>query len=187
MANKPRILLGPKDLVWSLIPLVLLCLLFAGLAARCSFSPGGPKAGPVPTFDARNALRADAATMAFPIRAPKLPAGWKSNSGSHGTAVGAGGGPVTTVGFITPGNRYLELAQSSASEEALAKYVDSELVHTAATQVGGHTWEVYSAPTKESAWVADLGGVRTLIRGAGTEQEYTALAAGVAEAAPLTK
>lgn len=192
VANKPRILLGPKDLIWSLIPLIAICLVIAGISARCSFHPGGPSAGPVPSFDARNGLRADAHSLPFAVRDPQIPAGWQPNSGSHATIPGvgdnnAGGGKSTTVGYITDGGRYLKLLQTNATEDALARFNDTDLNPTGTEQVAGHSWVVYSAPTKESAWITDLDGVRVLISGAGSQAEYTALATAVAAAAPLPK
>lgn len=185
MANKPRILLGPKDLIWSLIPLMVLAIIIAGLSTRCSFSPGGPKVGPVPSFDAHAAFRADAATLTFPVREPAVPAGWAPNSGSKDTIGDPGGGRATTVGYITDGGRYLALVQSNASEQALARHQDGELVPTGTEQIAGHTWVVYGYPTKESAWITDLGDVRVLIHGAGSKSEYTALAQAVVAATPI--
>ncbi|WP_157226052.1 DUF4245 family protein, partial [Rhodococcus sp. AW25M09] len=64
MANsKPRILNNNRDMVWSLIPLVIACLLIAGVASQCSLSPGGPKQGPIPNFDVNTALQYDASEI----------------------------------------------------------------------------------------------------------------------------
>lgn len=187
MASKPRIMLGPRDLVWSLIPLVLICVVFAGLASQCRVSPGGPTAGPVPSFDAKDALAADAARMSFPIRNPQLPPGWKPNSGSRSSVGGQGGGQVSTVGYVTTDGRYLAFTQSNAEEEALVRSVDSEATATGTEKAAGRTWVVYGEPGRESIWVADLGGVRVLLRGAGSHKEYTQLAEAVVAAKPLPR
>src|SRR5437870_2492033 len=96
----------------SLIPLVLICLAFAAAASMCSIAPFGPRSGPIPDFDVHAALSADAAQYGFPIRDPHVPDGWKPNSGSHGTVDGTGGGDFSTVGYNTPGGRYMQLTQS---------------------------------------------------------------------------
>lgn len=66
---------------WSLAPLVVGCILLAGLVGMCSFQLGGTKRGPIPSYDAAQALRADAKTLGFLIRLPQLPGGWTPNSG----------------------------------------------------------------------------------------------------------
>jgi hypothetical protein len=178
-------MLGPKDLIWSLIPLVLISIFIAALSARCSFSPGGPKAGPVPQFDLKDALHADAATLSFPVREPAVPRGWQPNSGSHGKT--DDGSAVTTVGFITNSGRYLALMQSNAAEESLVRYVNSDLEATGPQDVDGRTWVVYSEAGREPAWVTDFGEVRVLISGAGNQSEYTRLADAVDAATPLPR
>ena len=62
---------------WSIAPLVLACIVLAGVVGMCSFAPGGINQGPVPSYDAADALNADAQTLGFPVRLPHLPDGWK--------------------------------------------------------------------------------------------------------------
>ena len=69
---------------WSIAPLVVACVILAGMVGMCTFAPGGTNRGPVPSYDAVGALRADAQTFAFPVRLPRLPGGWQPNSGSRG-------------------------------------------------------------------------------------------------------
>jgi hypothetical protein len=178
-------MLGPKDLVWSLIPLVVISIFIAALSARCSFSPGGPKIGPVPQFDLKDALHADAASVSFPVRQPAPPPGWQPNSGSHGKT--DDGSVVSTVGFITDGGRYLALMQSNAAEDSLVRYLNPNLAASGPQDVDGRAWVVYSETGKEPAWVADFGEVRVLISGAGDRSEYTRLAEAVDAATPLPR
>jgi hypothetical protein len=74
---------------WSLAPLVLACVVLAGLVGMCSFRPNGPADGAIPPYDAAAALQDDANALNFPIRLPALPAGWQSNSGTR-TGIEAG-------------------------------------------------------------------------------------------------
>src|SRR6201993_3056191 len=60
---KPRLLQDGRDMFWSLGPLVVGCIVLAGLVGMCSFQPGGPKTGPPPSYDAPAALRADAVPL----------------------------------------------------------------------------------------------------------------------------
>ncbi|MFI6868534.1 DUF4245 domain-containing protein [Nocardia sp. NPDC050406] len=185
--QKPRIMNDYKDLFWSLLPLVLICLVIAGIASQCSFSAKGPTPGQIPNFDVKAALADDARTLPFPIRRPALPEGWTPNSGNHDTIVGAGGGPVSTVGYITPQGTYMQLTQSNAAEDALAKNVVGTRYATGTEQVGDRKWVVYSEPGTETAWITDFGDVRVLIKGAGTPAAYNTLASAIGQAQPLPR
>ncbi|GAA4487977.1 DUF4245 domain-containing protein [Rhodococcus olei] len=185
--DKPRILQNNRDIIWSLIPLVLFAIVIAGIARSCSFSPGGPTAGPVPQFDVAAALNFDAAEMGFPIRNPVVPEGWQPNSGSRGTVAGDGGGDVSTVGYITDAGRYLQLSQSNATEDALVRWVAGEpRASTGVEQFGPASWVQYTQEGSEPIWVADLGTVRVLLTGSGSTEEFGTLATAVGEAQPLS-
>jgi hypothetical protein len=182
---KPRILNDYRDLLWSLIPLLLICVGFAALAGQCSVSAGGPTPGNIPHFDAKAALQDDAHTMPFPIREPALPGDWHPNSGSHDTITGAAGGPVSTVGFITPQGTYMQLTQSDASASALADHILQTRSPSGTQQVGDQKWTVYHVQGSEPAWITDFGTVRVLIKGAGNQAAYTTLAGAVDASQPL--
>ena len=125
---KPRALQDGRDMFWSLAPLVVVCIVLAGLLGMCSFQGRGPTEGPAPAYDAPSALQADADALEIPIRLPALPDGWRSNSGGRsGIEAGAvdpgTGAPtravVSRVGYLAPSGRYLSLTQSNAEEEQL--------------------------------------------------------------------
>lgn len=171
---------------WSLIPLVVLCLIIAGIASQCSFSPGGPTAGPVPTFDIDAGLDYDAKELGFPIRHPQVPDDWQANSGSRNIITGSQGGDSSTVGFITAAGRYVRFTQSNAGEDELVRFVAGESrTATDTREVGGRDWVVYAEKDAEPLWVSDFGDVRILIGGSGDEAELTTLAAAAGEAEPL--
>ncbi|MGF0313078.1 DUF4245 domain-containing protein [Rhodococcus sp. 06-412-2C] len=188
MANsKPRILNNNRDMVWSLIPLVIACLLIAGVASQCSLSPGGPKQGPIPNFDVNTALQYDASEIGFPVRNPSVPEGWTPNSGSRATISGDNGGAVSTVGYITGTGAYLQLTQSSASEEQLVPFVaGSETAYASGAQnVSGRDWVVYGEEGSRNYWVSDFGDVRILLGGTATTEDFTTLAAILEATEPL--
>ncbi|MCX5043861.1 DUF4245 domain-containing protein [Aldersonia sp. NBC_00410] len=188
MANdKPRILHNQRDMALSLLPLVLICLAFAGAASMCSVAPFGAKQGPVPDFDIDAALVSDASTLSFPIRNPHVPDSWKPNSGGRTTITEEGGGEVSTVGYITDDGRYVQLSQTDATEEALVPAMVGKRAASGAEQIDGRTWVVYAEQGSEPAWATDLGGVRVLIRGSGSTEDFTELADAVSEAPPLDR
>jgi hypothetical protein len=51
--------------------------------------------------------------------------------------------------------------------------------------VGGATWDVYTKKGSEPAWVSDLGPVRLLITGSGSDAEFAQLATAVLARPPL--
>jgi len=183
--QKPRILNDYRDLIWSLIPLVLICVGFAALAGQCSVSAKGPTPGNIPHFDVTAALQDDAHTLPFPIRRPGLPGDWRPNSGSHDTVTGAGGGQLSTVGYITPQGTYMQLTQSDASESALADHILQTRSPSGTEQLGAQKWTVYHVQGSESAWITDFGTVRVLIKGAGNQSAYMGLAGAIDAAQPL--
>ncbi|MFI5777986.1 DUF4245 domain-containing protein [Nocardia sp. NPDC051570] len=184
-SSKPRILNDYRDLVWSLIPLVLICVVLAAVASQCSFSTHGPTPGQIPTFDLHSALRDDARTLPFPIREPALPEGWRPNSGSRDTITGTGGGAVSTVGFISPQGTYLQLTQTNATVEALAGHIEKIRTPSGTQKIGDTVWTVFHVQGSEPAWITDLGQVRLLVKGAGNQAEYTTLATAAATAQPI--
>ena len=121
---------------WSLAPLVLACLVLAGMVGMCSFQGSGPQRGQIPNYDVATALKADAETLGFPIRLPALPDGWHPNSGSRDGIDGAHKDPATgrqvrakvsTVGYIAPSGMYVSLTQSNADEDKLVRSIHAEM------------------------------------------------------------
>lgn len=201
---KNRLLQDGRDMFWSMAPLVLACVVLAGVLGMCSFQPSGPGAGPAPNYDAPAALAADAAALKIPIRLPALPAGWAANSGGRGGIDGGRVDPATgqkaravssRVGYLTPAGMYLSLTQSNADEDALISSLDTDLVPTGTQDVDGVKWVVYEAGEGEPAWTTRLPGVtragretgdtQVAITGSADNDEFRVLAKAVQSAAPL--
>ncbi|ABG97643.1 conserved hypothetical protein [Rhodococcus jostii RHA1] len=182
-SDKPRILHNNRDMVWSLVPLVLFCVLIAGIASQCTFSPGGPTSGPIPSFDVDAALKYDAQDLPFPVRKPETPEGWTPNSGSRSIVSGDGGGDSSTVGFITEAGRYIQLTQSNAVETVLVPFVaGGPRTATGTEDVAGHSWIVYGGEGVEPIWVSDFGDVRLLVTGSASPEAFEQLATAAADA-----
>lgn len=184
---------------WSIGPLILACLVLAGLLGTCSFQPMGPSPGPTPSYDAAAALRADAETLGFPIRLPQVPEGWVSNSGGRSgiedgrTDPGSGlkvRAVVSRVGYLAPSGMYVSLTQSNADEEALVASMDPTLVPADVVNVDGVSWVVYrGGPGVTPVWTtrlrSDGGFAQLAITGAGDESEFRTLAAVTQTQQPL--
>ena len=197
---KPRLLQDGRDMFWSLAPLVLACVVLAGLVGMCSFRPNGPADGAIPTYDAAAALQADADALNFPIRLPALPAGWQSNSGTR-TGIEAGRTDpgsgerqraiVARVGYIAPSKMYVSLSQSDADETALVQSIHSAVYPSGVQDVNGVKWVVYQGGEgTEPVWTTRLGApgrpVQLAITGAGSADDFRTLASATQTQTPLT-
>ena len=195
---KPRLLQNGRDMFWSIAPLVLACIVLAGMLGMCSFQPSGPGQGQVPPYDAVAALRADAAALGFPVRLPQLPEGWHSNSGDRGGIEGGRTDPASgqqlravtsTVGYITPTGMYLALTQSNADEDKLVGSIKTDVYPSGAQDVNGVKWVVYQGGEAEPVWTTRLGGptrpAQVAITGAGSTEEFRTLAAATQTQPPL--
>jgi hypothetical protein len=200
---KSRLLQDGRDMFWSMGPLVLACVVLAGVLGMCSFQVGGPAEGPVPTYDAPAALQADANALKIPVRMPQLPGGWQPNSGSRNGIDGGRTDPATqdsvravssTVGYLAPSGMYLSLTQSNADEDKLVGSIEADMYPTGAEDVDGVTWVVYSGGDRdgrpgEPLWTTRLNGptgpAQIAITGAGTTDEFRTLAAATQNASLL--
>jgi Protein of unknown function (DUF4245) len=200
---KPRLLHDGRDMFWSIAPLVVACLILAGIVGMCTFAPGGTNRGPVPSYDAAGALRADAQTLGFPVRLPRLPEGWQPNSGSRGGIEDGRADPSTgqrmravtsTVGYISPAGMYLSLTQSNADEAQLVAWIHaspkSMMYPTGTVDVDGTRWIVYQGDAgTEPVWTTRLaspvGPAQVAITGAGSDDQFRTLAAATQSQPPL--
>ncbi|GAB1815227.1 DUF4245 domain-containing protein [Mycobacterium sp. MUNTM1] len=201
---KPRLLQDGRDMFWSLIPLVIGCIVLAGMLGMCSFQLGNHE-GPVPSYDAGAALRADAAAFGFPIREPRLPAGWQANSG-HRAGIQGGrtdpasgqrvNAPLSVVGYISPTGMYLSLTQSDADEDKLVNSIHPSASPTGAVDVAGTSWVVYQGSGQDGAdaepvWTTRLSGpggaAQIAITGAGNTDQFRTLASATQSQPPLPR
>lgn len=189
---------------WSIVPLVVACVVLAGMVGMCTFAPGGTNRGTVPSYDAAGALRADAQTLGFPVRLPRLPAGWQPNSGSRGDIESGRTDPSTgqrlravtsTVGYISPTGMYLSLTQSNADEDKLVGSIHPLMYPTGTADVEGTRWIVYDGSSQtgartEPVWTTRLdspaGPAQIAITGAGSVDQFRTLAAATQSQPPLS-
>jgi hypothetical protein len=200
---KSRLLQDGRDMFWSMAPLIVACIVLAGVLGMCSFQASGPAEGPVPTYDAAGALQADADALKIPIRLPQLPAGWQPNSGSRNGIDGGRTDPTSgeslravssTVGFLAPSGMYVSLTQSNADEDKLVASMRPDMRPTGVEDVDGVSWVVYEGGDREGRpaeplWTTRLNGptgpVQVALTGAATTGEFRTLAAATQTAAPL--
>ncbi|WP_197376676.1 DUF4245 domain-containing protein [Mycolicibacterium baixiangningiae] len=194
---KPRLLQDGRDMFWSIAPLVVACIVLAGLLGMCSFQGRGPGEGPAPAYDAARALQDDANALKIPIRLPALPEDWQSNSGGRSGIEAGAQDPrtgqtmravVSRVGYLAPSGHYLSLTQSNADEDKLVESITPGLVPAGAQDVDGVNWVVYQGGEGvEPVWTTRLPGpAQIAITGAGSADEFRTLAAATQKQQPLT-
>lgn len=195
---KPRLLQDGRDMFWSLAPLILACIVLAGLVGTCSVQTSGSRDGVPPPYDAAAALKADAETLGIPIRLPQLPSGWQANSGRRG---GIDGGRTdsngqrqravtSTVGYLAASKMYVSLTQSNADEQALVGSIHTSMYPTGAQDVDGVKWIVYEGGEgTEPVWTTRLdsasGPTQVAITGAGSSSDFRTMAMGTQSQKPL--
>jgi uncharacterized protein DUF4245 len=201
---KSRLLQDGRDMFWSMAPLVLACVVLAGMLGMCSFQASGPGKGPTPSYDAPAALQADADALKIPIRLPRLSDEWQSNSGSRNGIDGGRTDAVSrervravssTVGYLAPSGMYVSLTQSNADEDKLVGSIKTDVYPTGVEDVDGVKWVVYAGGGDEDGrpaepvWTTRLdgptGSAQIAITGAAGTDEFRTLAAATQTASPL--
>ena len=140
-------------------------------------------------MDASAELARAARTVDFAVRSPQVPQGWRANSfGLRPVGEDPGGPRAVRVGWLLPAGGYLRLSQSDAPEADLVRLETEQRRPAAigAVEVDGVTWVRYPSVRDETAWVADVSGVRLLVTGSAAEPDMRALAAAVLTAQPLS-
>jgi Protein of unknown function (DUF4245) len=177
-----------RDLIGSMVILLVIVAAVVGFGKGCSFSPAGPTIDPTsaPTADAARELAAAASSVDFPVRRPALPAGWRANSTSTGS-VGTGSSVIVRVGWLTPLGGFVQLSQSGGAPlDVLTAETDRPGVgKTGSVEVAGTSWATYPGRRDEQAWVATLGRTTLVITGTAGQDEFRVLAETVQKAAPL--
>lgn len=179
---KPRILQGNRDMFWSVVVLMVIVGVFAGLAGQCSFTPSGPEQGPIREFDAQASLAQDARTLDFPIRSPEVPEGWTANSGR---VQGLGDSISSHAGWVTGERSYVELVQSDAPEDAFRSIDGEPRPSRTIVPVSGREWSVYTGDDVRPIWVLDTGDARVAVTGSAPTSDFETLAAIVQDTPPL--
>jgi hypothetical protein len=174
---------GLRDVLMSMLALVVIVLVLAAISHSCSFSPGGPStdSGSVTPVDVKAELQAAAGQVRFPVREPTLPAGWRPNSDSVDHLGPGGAAQAVRIGVLTNNGHYLQVSQSDATAQDLVRTAagldaTASVPPTGTELVNGTKWTVYPGVRSETSWVTDLGAERLFITGNGTTAEFTTLA-----------
>lgn len=174
-----------RDMVLSMLLLGIVVVVLTMLA-QGSFNTAGNSGNSrfVPTVDAPAELQAAAAQLPFPLHQPNLPSDWRPNSASVDPTGTGGANHAVRIGWVAPGGQFLQLSQSDAPAPALVRQAagfaaDTPIEAVGHTTVAGTDWTIYPGVRSEQSWAADLGSVRLLITGSGSEEQFRTMAEAV--------
>ncbi|MEW2376317.1 DUF4245 domain-containing protein [Micromonospora sp. NPDC047812] len=163
---------SPKDMAISLlvllIPIALLLAFYRGFL-------GGDQPT---TVDPAPALESARAANAFPVSEPaELDDGWRTVSARFQTVEG---GSSLRLGYLTPEGRAAQLVQSSVPpERLLPTELTAEGQPQGQTDLGGRTWQRYTARGNEQALVLLEPNRTVIVVGDARDNELRHLATAI--------
>jgi hypothetical protein len=161
------------NMIRSLVPLVLLCLLVVGVTALRQ-NPGDP----VHAVETTSAERAVSERAGYQLLVPHgLSEGWRATSVRTNAGKASAGDPVTLqIGWYTPAEKFAEYV---VSDDRNATALTDVLQHATADgteQVGGATWQRLTTERKETALTRTEGTATLVITGSASDDELRTLA-----------
>ncbi|WP_268914163.1 DUF4245 domain-containing protein [Corynebacterium uropygiale] len=187
VAEKPRLFQDGRDMIYSLAAVGVVMILCVGFTGLCSFNPGRPENGPVQAVDDHAMLDGEAHTLGFPIRYVEAPEGWTANSARR---INVNNEPAASVGWVTAKDGYVRLVQTGVSaKDAVDGFDGYTREEIGQRSIEGHEAHIFSTmdEDKDNLWVVDLGGVRLLAQGEGSEEDIVEILARAIRTAPLPR
>ena len=138
-----------------------------------------PEPEAVKVVDVAPVVALAAAGAEFPVAAPTgLGDGWRPTSARWEPTERSEGEPVLHVGYVTPGDEYAQVTQSTArSEPYFAEQADSGSP-TGTQDIGGTVWQRWEGPDRNSLVLVEDPAV-TIVSGTASWDELTELAASL--------
>ena len=130
-----------------------------------------PDPDPVRVVDIDPLVIVAIAQADYPIVVPTLP-GLRPTSVRWEPTEESGEIAVWHVGYVTEGDQYLEITQSTASDPLFLERETGNGEISGLIDIDGQQWQYFTAGTGNSL-VGLSGGVTTIVQGTGTESELT--------------
>lgn len=130
-----------------------------------------PDPDPVRVVDIDPLVIVATAQADYPIVVPALP-GLRPTSVRWEPTEESGEIAVWHVGYVTEGDQYLEITQSTASDPLFLERETGNGEISGLIEIDGQQWQYFTADTGNSL-VGLLDGVTTIVQGTGTESELT--------------
>jgi hypothetical protein len=169
--------MSAANMIRSLLPLVVICLLVVGWIA---FRQGGTD--PVRAIDPSSTVQLAAARADYPVEAPSgLSDGYRPTSARTDAGDAAPGAPVTLeVGYVTPSDEYAGFITSDDPRADPLRAVLDGAEEDGSVDVAGRTWTRLTSQRGETVLSREEAGVTTLVTGSADDGELETVAASIA-------
>jgi hypothetical protein len=169
------------NMVRSLLPLVLGCLLIVGVTALRQ----NPE-DPVREVETTSAERTAAELASYPLLVPRgLSDDWRATSVRTNAGSASAGDPVTLqIGWLTPAEEFASYAVSDDPESTALTDVLDDATDDGSQQVGGETWQRLTTERGETALTRAEGTATLVVTGSASDDELATLAGSLAPYAP---
>jgi hypothetical protein len=169
------------NMIRSLLPLVLGCLLIVGVTALRQ----NPE-DPVREVDPSSAERAVAELASYPLLVPTgLSDGWRPTSERTDAGRASAGDPVTLqIGYLTPAEEFAQYVVSDDQDASALTDVLDDATDDGTQQVGGDTWQRLTTDRGETALTRTEGTATLVVTGSASDDELETLADSLAPYAP---
>ncbi len=116
-----------------------------------------------------------AGVAGFDPLAPELPEGWNSNY-ARWTGGGADGVAHWEVGYVTPDEEFLSIAQTADANPTWLAQQTKQAPAVGERKVAGHNWQIRHQPEVDRSLVLELKDSTIVISGTAPDKEFDVLA-----------
>jgi hypothetical protein len=168
--------MSAANMLRSLLPLVVICLLVVGWNALQQDADEG-----VRTVDPSSAVQLAAARAGYPVPAPDgLADDYRPTSARTDAGNAREGDPVTLeIGYLTPSEEFAGFVVSDDPRAGPLAAVLDGADEGGTVQIGGATWTRATTTRDETALVREDDGVTVVVTGSATDDELETVAASV--------
>jgi hypothetical protein len=168
--------MNAANMLRSMLPLVVICLLVVGWAALRQSEDAG-----VQVVDPSSTIQLAAARASYPLVAPQgLPEDYRTTSARTDAGKAAEGDPVTLeLGYLTPDEEFAGFVVSDDPRADPVAAVLDGAQQEGTVDVGGRTWTRSTTERHETALSLEDAGAIVVVTGSAGEDELEAVAAAV--------
>jgi hypothetical protein len=173
--------LNVANMVRSLLPLVVICLLLVGWQAFRSSGDVG-----VRTVDPSSSVQVAAARASYELLVPTdLDDGFRPTSARTDAGAAEEGDPVTLeIGYLTPEEEFAGFVVSDDRDADPVADVLDGAQDRGTVEIGGERWTRSTTVDGETALSREAGGATVLVTGSASDGELETVAASVEPYAP---
>ena len=168
--------MSAANMLRSLLPLVVICLLLVGWQSLQEKADKG-----VRVVDPSSAVQLAVARASYDVPAPTgLGREYRATSARTDAGNATEGDPVTLeIGYLTPSEEFAGFVVSDDGRAAPLRAVLDGAVSEGSVELGGEDWSRRTTERGETALVREAGGVTVVVTGSASEEELAEVASAV--------